>query len=88
MVFAPAGNSKPKIITAKNPSVPEGRTVNNLRFQPEEVLHRKAKTPEGFPQLVKRCIFHPTLSHVPRVKPEVHPQKKLFYDAPSDSLYN
>ena len=138
MVFASAGNSKPKITTAKNPGVPEGRTVNNLRFQPEEVLHHEAKTPEGFPhakvqtgktenhqsknreslisgvpeghtvnnlrfqpeaqheaktregfpQLVKRCIFHPTLSHVPRVKPEVHPQRKLFYDAPSDSLYN
>jgi uncharacterized protein YcsI (UPF0317 family) len=30
--------------------VPEGRTVSNLRFQPEEVLQHVEKTPKGFPQ--------------------------------------
>jgi len=28
--------------------VPEGRTVNNLRFQPEALLYHEAETPEGF----------------------------------------
>jgi hypothetical protein len=38
------------VMSVAERSVPEGRTVNNLRFQPEEIGVRAAKYPGGVSQ--------------------------------------
>ena len=45
--------------TALISGVPEGLTVNNLRFQPEALLYHETKTPEGFTQAEVQTVSKP-----------------------------